>query len=97
MKQQGMYFVYILTNWSHRVMYVGVTSNLQNRIQQHKSRLIDGFTKKYNVHKLVYFESTGDAHSAISRETQLKGWSRIKKNRLVVTLNPDWKDLGAEL
>jgi len=97
MNQQGMYFVYILTNWSHRVMYIGVTSNLQNRIHQHNNKLIDGFTKKYNVNKLVYFESTGDVHSAISREKQLKGWSRIKKNKLVVTVNPDWKDLGPEL
>ena len=97
MNQQGMYFVYILTNWSHKVMYIGVTSNLQNRIQQHKNKIIDGFTKKYNVHKLVYFETTGDPHSAISREKQLIGWSRIKKNKLVVTLNPDWKDLGEEL
>ena len=97
MNQQGMYCVYIITNWSHRVMYIGITSNLPNRIQQHKNKIIAGFTQKYNVHKLVYFESTRDVHIALSREKQLKGWSRIKKNKLVVTLNPDWKDLGIEL
>ena len=78
-------------------MYIGVTNNLYKRIYQHKNKLIDGFTKKYNVNKLVYYESTEDVTSAITREKQLKGWVRKKKNDLVVTTNPEWKDLGAEL
>jgi len=97
MHQQGMYYVYILTNWNHKVMYIGVTNNLYKRIYQHKNKLIDGFTKKYNVTKLVYYELTEDVKSAISREKQLKGWSRKKKNSLVITTNPEWKDLGTEL
>ena len=97
MYQQGTYYVYILTNWNHKVMYIGVTNNLYKRIYQHKNKLIDGFTKKYNVTKLVYYESTEDVTSAITREKQLKGWVRKKKNDLVVTINPEWKDLSAEL
>ena len=97
MYQQGTYYVYILTNWNDKVMYIGVTNNLYKRIYQHKNKLIDGFTKKYNVTKLVYYESTEDVTSAITREKQLKGWIRNKKNNLVATINPEWKDLGAEL
>ena len=78
-------------------MYIGVTNNLYKRVYQHKNKLIDGFTKKYNVTKLVYYESTEDVTSAITREKQLKGWVRKKKNDLIVTINPEWKDLGAEL
>ena len=97
MDQQGMYFVYILTNWNHKVMYIGVTNNLHKRMYQHKSKLIEGFTKKYNVNKLVYYEATEDIRSAIEREKQLKGWIRTKKNSLVTTINPEWKDLGDRL
>lgn len=97
MRQQGLYYVYILTNWNHKVMYIRVTNNLQQRIYQHKNKLIDGFTKKYNVHNLVYFETTEDVISAISREKQLKGWYRSKKNRLVSSVNPDWKKLSIEI
>ena len=79
MNQQGIYYVYILTNWNHKVMYIGVTSNLHKRIYQHKEKLINGFTKKYNVTKLVYYESTEDVISAITREKQLKKWIRKKK------------------
>ena len=78
-------------------MYIGVTNNLCKRIYQHKNKLLDGFTKKYNVNKLVYYESTDDVTSAITREKQLKGWVRKKKNDLVASTNPEWKDLGAEL
>ena len=81
MYQQGTYYVYILTNWNHKVMYVGVTSDLYKRIYQHKNKLIDGFTKKYNVNKLVYYESTEDVTSAITREKQLKGWIRKKEKQ----------------
>ena len=97
MKKQGTYFVYILTNWNHKVMYIGVTNNLDKRIHQHKNKLIDGFTKKYNINKLVYYQSTEDIRSAITREKELKGWIRKKKNDLVITINPEWKDLGTEL
>ena len=90
-----MYYVYMLSNWDDSVLYIGVTSNLQRRLYEHRNGLADGFTKKYNVHKLVYFEATTDAYSAISREKQLKNWSRQKKNALVITQNPEWKDLSA--
>ena len=90
-----MYYVYMLSNWDDSVLYIGVTSNLQRRLYEHRNGLADGFTKKYNIHKLVYFEATTDAYSAISREKQLKNWSRQKKNALVITQNPEWKDLSA--
>ena len=75
-------------------MYVGVTNNLQRRIYEHKEKLIDGFTSKYNVNKLVYYEETTDIKSAISREKELKGWGRSKKDALVVTMNQNWEDLS---
>ena len=90
-----MYFVYILSNWDDSVLYIGVTSNLPKRLYEHRNHLVDGFTKKYNVHKLVYFEHTSDVNSAIAREKQLKGWTRKKKNDLVTKANPEWKDLSA--
>ncbi len=74
-------------------MYIGMTNDLVRRINEHKSGRIEGFTKKYRVHKLVYFESTEDVNNAIKREKQLKGWTRAKKKTLVETKNPDWKDL----
>ena len=67
------YYVYILTNWNNKVMYIGVTNNLQRRLYEHKSKLVEGFTKQYNVNKLVYYEHTTDINSAIAREKQLKG------------------------
>ena len=87
------YYVYILTNKSDKVMYVGVTNDLERRIHEHRSGLVDGFTKRYKVHKLVYFEETNDVNAALAREKQLKGWTRQKKNDLVATMNPTWKDL----
>jgi len=92
----GNYYVYILTNWNNHVMYVGVTNNLQRRIYEHKEKLIDGFTSKYNVNKLVYYEETTDVKSAISREKELKGWRRSKKDALVVTMNQNWEDLSKD-
>ncbi|MBQ6852254.1 MAG: GIY-YIG nuclease family protein [Oscillospiraceae bacterium] len=89
-----MYFVYILSNWSDSVLYIGVTSNLSRRLYEHRNHLADGFTKKYNVHKLVYFENTNDVHAAIAREKQLKGWRREKKNALISKSNPQWIDLS---
>ena len=90
-----MYFVYILSNWDDSILYIGVTGNLPRRLYEHKKGLVDGFAKKYNVHKLVYFENTNDVYSAISREKQLKGWTRAKKNSLIQTTNPNWDDLSA--
>jgi len=89
-----MYFVYILSNWNDSVLYIGVTGNLLRRLYEHRNGLADGFTKKYNVHKLVYFEQTNDVYSAISREKQLKKWSRSKKNELIAKVNPQWADLS---
>ena len=90
-----MYFVYILANWDDSVLYIGVTSNLKRRLYEHRNGLVEGFTKKYNLHKLVYFEHTSDVYSAISREKQLKKWSRVKKNTLISRQNPNWTDLSA--
>ncbi len=92
-----MYYVYILTNKTDSVMYIGVTNDLIRRLYEHKAKLIDGFTKKYNVNKLVYFEEYSDVKDAIVREKQLKGWVREKKNFLVQTKNPNWDDLGETL
>ena len=90
-----MYYVYILSNWNDSVLYIGVTSNLIKRLYEHRNHLADGFTKTYNVHKLVYFEQTTDVNSDIAREKQLKGWTRKKKNDLIMKVNPEWNDLSA--
>ena len=91
-----MYFVYILTNFSNNTLYVGITNNLQRRLYEHKHKLIKGFTEKYNINKLVYYECTSDVLSAISREKQLKGWKKIKKINLITSINPQWNDLSKE-
>ena len=88
------FFVYILTNWNNKVMYVGMTNNLSRRVFEHKNHLVEGFTDKYNVTKLVYYEHTHDVGSAIAREKEIKKWRREKKNILVESLNPDWLDLS---
>ena len=77
-------------------MYIGVTNDLERRVYEHKQELVEGFTKRYHVHKLVYFETTTDVRSAIEREKQLKGWLRARKNTLVESVNPEWKDLSDE-
>ena len=77
-------------------MYVGVTNNLERRLYEHKNKLADGYTKKYNVNKLVYYDSSTDVKSAIDREKQIKGWVRKRKNELVETTNPNWIDLSDE-
>jgi len=92
-----MGYVYILTNYTDKVMYIGVTSNLQRRIYEHKNKLIPGFTQKYNVNKLVYFEEYSDIRDAIAREKQIKKWRREKKNALVENSNANWRDLAIEL
>ena len=88
------YYVYILASENNRTLYIGVTNDLVRRIAEHKSGAIEGFTKRYAVHKLVYAESCGDAYVAISREKQLKGWRREKKVALINENNPFWKDLS---
>ena len=75
-------------------MYTGITNNLERRMFEHKNKLVDGFTAKYNVNKLVYFDYTPDVTSAIAREKQIKGWTRQKKNVLIRSINPEWKDLS---
>ena len=88
------YYVYILTNRRNNVMYVGVTSDLPRRILEHKSKTIKGFTEKYNLVKLVYYEQTTYVYAALEREKEIKKWRREKKNVLVESMNPGWKDLS---
>jgi len=90
-----MYYVYMMTNWDNKVLYTGVTNDLERRVYEHKNKLNSGFTKKYNIYKLVFFEDSGDVNAAIAREKQLKGFSRQKKNDLVESINPNWEDLSA--
>jgi len=90
------YCVYIMTNAYNTVLYTGVTNNLQRRVLEHKEGAGGGFTKKYNVNKLVYFECGDDVNTAIFREKQIKAGSRKKKIELVNSMNPDWKDLFEE-
>ena len=90
------YFVYMLTNWNNKVIYTGVTNNLERRLYEHKNGIVEGFTKKYNVHKLVWFAYTNDVHSALEKEKQIKGWTRAKKNALVEEINPEWRDLSVD-
>ena len=86
-----------MTNKSNTVLYTGVTSDLSKRVYEHKEKLIEGFTKKYNVCKLVYFEEIDEIVEAISREKQIKGWIRKKKIALIESKNPEWDDLYKEL
>jgi len=93
-RSKKTYYVYILSS-QRRTLYTGVTGDLRRRVYQHRSKAIEGFTKRYNVTRLVYFESTSDVRVAIAREKQIKGWSRAKKIALVHTTNPEWLDLAA--
>jgi putative endonuclease len=88
--------IYILTNKS-KTLYTGVTSNLEKRIYEHKNKLVKGFTEKYKIDRLVYYEVAENAASAIEREKQIKGWIRKKKLDLIIAFNPEWKDLSIEL
>ena len=90
------YYIYLMSNWNNNVLYTGVTNNLERRVYQHKNKLIKGFTEKYNVNKLVYFEQTTDVDAAITREKQIKQWRRDKKNRLVESMNRNWEDLSEQ-
>jgi putative endonuclease len=89
------YSVYIMTNKS-RTLYTGVTNDLMRRVYEHKNKLVQGFTSKYNIQYLVYYESTSSIHVALEREKQIKGWLRAKKIALINSMNPEWKDLSEE-
>lgn len=93
MQGQNQYYVYLMTNKSG-TLYVGMTNDIKKRIYEHKNKLIPGFTKKYNITRLVHFEIFRDARSAIAREKAIKGWLRRKKIQLVSENNPEWKDLS---
>ena len=89
-----VFYVYILSNTNNKVLYTGITNDLIRRVYEHKHHLDRGsFTARYNVEKLVYFEETSSSREAITREKQIKGWSRAKKNKLVESTNPSWDDL----
>jgi putative endonuclease len=92
---QKTYCVYILTNRS-KTLYTGVTSKMEQRVWQHKHHVLRGFTANYKIDRLVYFERYSSIHSAIAREKQIKGYTRLKKIALIVSQNPTWKDLSAE-
>ena len=96
MKKQHQYFVYITSSISKKI-YIGVTNNLKRRINEHKEEKIEGFTKKYKIKRLVYYEETNDIRQAIAREKQLKGWTRAKKIKLIEKENPSWRDLFNDL
>jgi len=91
------YYVYIMTNKNNRVLYTGVTSNFKKRVYEHKEKFVDGFTKKYNVSKLVYFEVFEDPENAILREKKIKAGSRQKKIDLINSMNKEWADLYEQL
>ena len=93
--QDRQYYVYILTS-ATRTLYVGVTNDLERRMHEHKNKLVPGFTSKYNVSWLAYYEQTSDVESAIAREKEIKGWRRSKKVSLIESSNPRWKDLSLD-
>ena len=89
------YYIYMMANKANGVLYTGVTNNLERRAYEHKTKQFDGFTKKYNCTKLVYFEECGNVTDAIQREKQIKGWKRDRKNILVASISPEGNDLAA--
>ena len=93
MKTDNNYYVYITTNITDTVIYIGVTNNLPRRIYEHKNGLVEGFSKKYKINKLVYYETTNDINSAITREKQLKNWHREWKMNLIISKNPGFVEL----
>jgi len=95
MPRQSRYFVYILSNKS-RTLYVGVTNNLPARVLQHREQKVAGFTRRYQVTQLAYFEETNDVREAIAREKQIKGWLRARKLVLIESVNPHWRDLAED-
>ena len=97
MKEDKHYYVYIMTNKGSTVLYTGVTNNLKRRVYEHKEKLADGFTSRYKITKLVYYEVFEDIENAIVREKQIKGGSRQKKMELINTMNEGWRELYEEL
>ena len=91
------FYVYILFDEPAKATYIGVTNDLRRRVYEHKLELIDGFTKQKHIHKLAYYERYTDVNVAIAREKALKNWKRAWKYRLIETMNPEWKDLAAEI
>ena len=91
------FYVYITTNWNHTILYIGVTNDLKRRIFEHRSKLVEGFTQKFNVNKLVYYEHFSKIDDAIKREKNLKRWKREWKIDLISDMNPDWRDLLDEI
>ena len=91
------YYIYILASKQYGSLYIGVTSNLIKRVHEHKNDLVEGFTKRLNVHNLVYYETSEDVNSAIAREKQLKRWRRKWKIELIERQNPEWEDLYSDL
>lgn len=89
-----MYYVYILASKRNGTLYTGVTSDLAKRVYEHKHDLVEGFTKRYQVHALVYFEQADDVYAALAREKKLKKWRRVWKLALIEKVNPQWKDLS---
>jgi putative endonuclease len=94
---EKQYYVYIMTNKNTTVLYTGITNNLKRKVFEHKEKLIDGFSKKYNITKLVYYETLRDVSNAILREKQIKGGSRAKKIELINSINRVWKDLYEDI
>ncbi len=94
---EKQFYVYIMANDSNTVTYTGVTSDIKRRVYEHKEKFVEGFTKQYNINKLVYYEIFGDAINAITREKQIKGGSRHSKIKLIESMNKDWRDLYYEL
>lgn len=90
------YHVYIVASKRNGTLYTGVTNDLERRVYEHKNKLVPGFTSRYNVNKLVYFESCSSVQVAIEREKQIKGWTRLRKLSLIESVNPEWKDLSEE-
>ena len=88
------YYVHILTNYTRSVLYIGVTNNLERRLQEHRLGEVDGFTRRYNCKYLIFYEEGTSIEGAIAREKQLKGWRRSKKEKLIEVENPEWKDLS---
>ena len=95
--ESRQYYVYILSNFTRTVLYTGITNNLVKRVYQHKNSLADGFTKKYRVYELVYFEAFEDPISAIEREKQIKNYSRKRKEEIILKFNPQLKDLYSQI
>ena len=92
-----LYCVYIMTNYPYGTLYVGVTSDLRRRVYEHREGLIDGFTKRHALRRLVYYECTSDVHAALNREKRLKRWKRVWKVKLIESVNPKWEDLWDEI